>query len=94
MPGGEAIAKETGCDFFSVPIELGVRVKPAGTCPLSSTPHLPALLTRAQPNGAEKAINPLDGISEKEKALLSKAIDGLKGNITKGVNFAHNPPQK
>lgn len=25
VPGGEAIAKETGCDFFSVPIELGVR---------------------------------------------------------------------
>lgn len=24
VPGGEAIAKETGCDFFSVPIELGV----------------------------------------------------------------------
>lgn len=26
VPGGEAIAKETGCDFFSVPIELGVRI--------------------------------------------------------------------
>jgi malate dehydrogenase len=24
VPGGEAIAMETGCDFFSVPIELGV----------------------------------------------------------------------
>lgn len=24
VPGGEPIAKETGCDFFSVPIELGV----------------------------------------------------------------------
>jgi len=24
VPGGEEIAKETGCDFFSVPIELGV----------------------------------------------------------------------
>ena len=24
IPGGEAIAKETGCDFFAVPIELGV----------------------------------------------------------------------
>jgi len=23
IPGGEAIAKETGCDFFAVPIELG-----------------------------------------------------------------------
>ena len=47
-----------------------------------------------QPNGAEKAINPLEGITEKEKALLEKAIEGLKGNITKGVDFAHNPPQK
>lgn len=24
VPGGDAIAKQTGCDFFSVPIELGV----------------------------------------------------------------------
>jgi malate dehydrogenase len=24
VPGGEEIAKEIGCDFFSVPIELGV----------------------------------------------------------------------
>jgi hypothetical protein len=24
VPGGEAIVKETGCDFFSVPVELGV----------------------------------------------------------------------
>ena len=25
ISGGDAIAKETGCDFFSVPVELGVR---------------------------------------------------------------------
>ncbi len=24
VPGGDVIAKETGCDFFSVPVELGV----------------------------------------------------------------------
>ena len=24
VEGGDAIAKETGCDFFSVPVELGV----------------------------------------------------------------------
>lgn len=24
VPGGDEIAKETGCDFFSVPVELGV----------------------------------------------------------------------
>lgn len=24
VPGGEAVAKETGLDYFSVPVELGV----------------------------------------------------------------------
>ena len=24
VSGGEAVAKETGCDFFSLPVELGV----------------------------------------------------------------------
>ncbi|KAG6007722.1 hypothetical protein E4U54_008794 [Claviceps lovelessii] len=69
VPGGDEIAKETGCDFFSVPIELG-------------------------PNGAEKATNLLGKLTEKEKELLKKAVEGLKGNITKGITFAHNPPQK
>lgn len=27
VPGGDTIAKQTGVDFFSVPIELGVSVK-------------------------------------------------------------------
>lgn len=27
VPGGEEIAKETGVDYFSVPVELGVRVE-------------------------------------------------------------------
>ena len=26
VPGGDAIAKDTGVDFFSTPIELGVRI--------------------------------------------------------------------
>jgi hypothetical protein len=26
VPGGDAIQKETGCDFFSVPVELGVSI--------------------------------------------------------------------
>jgi len=69
VPGGEAIAKETGCDFFSVPVELG-------------------------PSGAEKALNPLTNIDESEKTLLKACVEGLKGNIQKGVSFAHNPPQK
>jgi len=69
VPGGDAIAKETGLDFFSVPVELGK-------------------------SGAEKAINPLTNINDAEKELLKAAIEGLKGNIAKGVDFAHNPPQK
>lgn len=48
----------------------------------------------SQPNGAEKAINPLGNITEKEKQLLAKAIEGLKGNIDKGVAFANASPQK
>jgi len=39
------------------------------------------------PSGAVKATNPLGSISEHEKTLLAKAIDGLKGNIEKGVKF-------
>ncbi|GKT43814.1 malate dehydrogenase, cytoplasmic [Colletotrichum spaethianum] len=46
------------------------------------------------PNGAEKAIDILGNITEKEKKLLEAAVEGLKGNIKKGVDFAHNPPQK
>ncbi|KAI0603406.1 malate dehydrogenase [Biscogniauxia sp. FL1348] len=69
IPGGDAVAKATGLDFFSVPIELG-------------------------PNGAEKATNPLAGITDKEKTLVEAAVKGLKTNIEKGITFAHNPPQK
>ncbi len=32
VDGGDAIAKETGCDFFSVPVELGV----SSTCPIAT----------------------------------------------------------
>jgi malate dehydrogenase len=69
VPGGSAIAEKTGCDFFSVPVELG-------------------------PNGVEKAIDILGDITDKEKALLDACVKGLKGNITKGIDFVHNPPPK
>ncbi|KAJ5231311.1 malate dehydrogenase [Penicillium citrinum] len=46
------------------------------------------------PNGAEKARNILDGITDQEKTLLEACIKGLKGNIEKGVEFVKNPPQK
>ncbi|CAG7946888.1 unnamed protein product [Penicillium salamii] len=68
VPGGDAIAKETGVEFFSTPVELG-------------------------PNGAEKAINILDGVTTREKELLAACITGLEGNIKKGVEFAQNPPK-
>jgi len=67
VPGGDAIFKKTGCEFFSVPIELG-------------------------PNGAEKAVDVLEGITDKEKTLLEACVKGLKENIQKGVNFVKNPP--
>jgi malate dehydrogenase len=69
VPGGEEIAKATGCDFFSVPVELGT-------------------------SGAEKAFNPLTNLDSNEETLLKACIEGLKGNIAKGVSFASRPLQK
>ncbi|RAR01934.1 malate dehydrogenase [Stemphylium lycopersici] len=69
VEGGDAIAKATGTEFFSVPIELG-------------------------PNGAEKAIDVVSSANEHEKKLLQACYDGLKGNISKGVEFVANPPAK
>jgi len=63
VAGGAEIQKLTGCDFFSVPIELG-------------------------PHGAQKAINVVGKANDYEKKLLEKCYDGLKGNISKGVEFA------
>jgi len=63
VAGGAEIQKLTGCDFFSVPIELG-------------------------PRGAQKAINVVAQANDYEKKLLEKCYDGLKGNISKGVEFA------
>lgn len=62
VPGGDAIVKETGCDYFSTLVELG-------------------------PSGAEKAINILGDLNEYEKKLMGPCIEGLKGNITSGVEF-------
>ncbi len=87
VAGGEAIAKETGLDFFSVPIELGVR-------PLSMDARHQLVLTVLQPSGVEKAHNILGEIDENEKKLLEACKNVLKGNIEKGVEFVHNPPPK
>lgn len=67
VEGGAEIAKLTGCEFFSVPVELG-------------------------PQGAHKAINVVARANEYEKKLLEACYTGLKGNITKGVEFVKNPP--
>lgn len=69
VEGGDAIAKETGCDFFSVPVELGK-------------------------DGAHKAHNVVSSANDYEKELLKKCYDGLKGNISKGIEFIQNPPAK
>lgn len=45
------------------------------------------------PNGALKATNPLPKASTTEKELLKTAINGLKGNIAKGVEFVQSSPK-
>jgi malate dehydrogenase len=69
VPGGDAIAKETGLEYFSVPVELGK-------------------------SGAEKAQNIIGSANEYEKKLLKACYEGLGGNISKGIEFVANPPQK
>lgn len=44
--------------------------------------------------GVEKLHDPLNDLSETEKTLLQAATAGLKDNISKGIDFVHNPPQK
>lgn len=68
VPGGDAIVKETGLEYFSVPVELGKE-------------------------GAKQAQNVVPSANDYEKKLLKACYDGLKGNITKGVEFVANPPQ-
>ncbi|KAK4991984.1 hypothetical protein LTR50_001379 [Elasticomyces elasticus] len=69
VDGGDEIQKITGCDFFSVPVELG-------------------------PEGAKKAMNVVSSANDYEKKLLEACYSGLKGNISKGVEFIQNPPSK
>ncbi|KAF2841453.1 malate dehydrogenase-like protein [Patellaria atrata CBS 101060] len=69
VEGGDEIAKATGVDFFSVPIELGTE-------------------------GVKRAINVVGDANDHEKKLLQVCYDGLKGNVSKGIDFIKNPPQK
>ncbi|KAI4140034.1 MAG: hypothetical protein L6R39_005986 [Caloplaca ligustica] len=66
--GGDAIAKDTGVEYFSVPVELG-------------------------PSGVEKAQNVLSSVSSEEKQLLEACKTGLKGSISKGVEFIAKSPE-
>jgi malate dehydrogenase len=54
-------------------------------------PHFQSITNEKQPNGAEKATNVLSGLNDGEKVLLKAAVEGLKGNIEKGVVFATKP---
>jgi malate dehydrogenase len=85
VEGGDAVAKETGCDYFSVPVQLGVSLRKFPSEP----PHANDVF---QPSGAEKATNPLGSANDYEKKLIDAAIKGLKGNIEKGIDFVKNPP--
>merc|ERR1712176_184055 len=66
--GGDEVAKATGLEYFSVPVELGK-------------------------DGVQKAVNIVKDANDYEKKLLQKCYDGLKGNISKGIEFVQNPPQ-
>lgn len=88
VPGGDAIAKATGVDFFSVPVELGV-TEQNGTVDMKSFANV-----MVQVGGAENAINILEKATEQERKLLEISIKGLKGNIDKGVDFVKNSPPK
>lgn len=46
------------------------------------------------PNGAENLVNVLSSINDGEKELLKACVEGLKGNISKGVDFATKTPEK
>ncbi len=53
VSGGDAIAKEVGVDYFSVPVELGVRKAPKLVLDFSLTsfsPLEPRKLTTSSPN--------------------------------------------
>merc|ERR1712144_157362 len=68
VAGGDEVAKATGLEYFSVPVELGK-------------------------DGVQKAVNIVKDANDYEKKLLQKCYDGLKGNISKGIEFVQNPPQ-
>ena len=93
VPGGDAIAKETGIDFFSTPVEFGVSGR-ISFCYFTFFYFLNLADLYIQPTGAEKAINVLTGVTEQEKKLLEASTKGLKGNVEKGIDFVKSTPPK
>lgn len=85
IDGGDAISKETGVDYFSVPIELGVSLDLVWT-------NRVRVLNAVKPLGAEKAQNVLSSITLEEKRLLEACKTGLKGSIEKGIQFIAKSP--
>jgi malate dehydrogenase len=85
-----ALSGETGIvepSYVYLPgVEGGPEIQKITGCEFFS---VPIVLGR---NGVEKAINVVDQANDYEKKLLSKAYEGLAGNISKGVEFARAPP--
>ena len=48
----------------------------------------------SQPDGAKSAHNIVGSANAYEKKLLEACYSGLKGNISKGIDFVQNPPAK
>lgn len=61
---------------------------------MNASSHVEDFTDIIQPNGVEKVIDVVSSANDHEKKLLEAAYAGLKGNISKGVDFVHNPPQK
>jgi malate dehydrogenase len=61
---------------------------------LKRHPSSATLTNFLQPSGAEKAVDAVSKANEQEKKLLVACYKDLQGNIQKGIDFVHNPPQK
>ena len=90
--GGERVRKELGeegLEYFSVPVEIGVcALCFLGVCVEFLTSFF---LSFFQSEGVKK-IHSLGPVTDKETALLKKAVETLKDNIVKASTFHTSPP--
>ena len=99
IEGGDAIVKETGCDYFSVPVELGPEgAKKANNIIPSANEYEKKLLEKCYTDlkGTYKSHEP-DMLCYRSMLLHRSEIraDAMTlGNIEKGIDFVKNPPQK